>query len=301
MKRALLALPFACFFAVPAVADASCPLTLEGRWIDDASSNIKGRPNQVTGFLLRRQGEGYYVTTIYDFGAKAVPRGYYRGSATELSYRSVLGQDDLTLMFQGTVVGPVAVAEIAARRPKIERSYKLSAGGNTIEINGETLAAEVNPNGTLHRSEHIPLEYKSHRAPWPKPCEAARRVAEWDAFKAKANACRDAKDKPALSDEIRQHGMLGVDAVNAKNFDEALNEFESGLALEPVWPNGHYNAAMVYAQTGDYESAIYHMRAYLELTPADDKDFQANRDRILLWQGKLKQQMAEPEQTQTAD
>jgi tetratricopeptide (TPR) repeat protein len=301
MKRVLLAAAAAFVLVPSALAQDACPLTLEGRWIDEASSNIKGRPNQVTGFLLRRQGEGYYVTTIYDFGAKAVPRGYFRGGAAEMTYRSVLGQDDLTMMFQGTVVGPVAVAEIAARRPKIERSYKLTDGGNTIEINGETLAAEVNPNGTLHRSEHISLEYKSHRAPWPKPCEAAKRTAGWDAFKAKANAFRDAKDKPALSDEVRQYGMLGVDAVNTKNFDAALNEFESGLALEPLWPNGHYNAAMVYAQTGDYESAVYHMKAYLELTPADDKEFQANRDRILLWQGKLKQQMAEPMQAVAED
>jgi regulator of sirC expression with transglutaminase-like and TPR domain len=70
------------------------------------------------------------------------------------------------------------------------------------------------------------------------------------------------------------------------------------LSLEPLWPNGHYNAAMVYAQMGDYESAIYHMKADLELTPADDKEFQANRDRVLLWRGKLKQQPAEPMQAQ---
>jgi tetratricopeptide (TPR) repeat protein len=301
MKRVLLATAIAFALIPSALAQDTCPLTLEGRWIDDASSNIKGRPNQVTGFLLRRQSEGYYITTIYDFGAKAVPRGYYRGGAAEMNYRSVLGQDDLTLMFQGTVVGPVAVAEIAARRPKIDRNYKLTNGGNTIEISGETLVAEVNPNGTLHRTEHISLAYKSQRAPWPKPCEAAKRAAGWDAFKAKANAFRDAKDKPALSDEVRQYGMLGVDAVNAKNFDDALNQFESGLALEPLWPNGHYNAAMVYAQTGDYENAVYHMKAYLELIPADDKEFQANRDRILLWQGKLKQQMAEPMQVVAED
>jgi tetratricopeptide (TPR) repeat protein len=277
----------------PALADGSCPPSLAGRWIDDPSSNIKGRPNQVTGFLLRRQGEGYYLTTIFDFGARAVPRGYYRASTTELHYRMVLGQDDLMAMFQGTVIGPTAVAEIAARRPKIERNYQLS-DANTVQVSGETIAAELQPNGMLHHIEHTDIAYASRRAPWPQPCEAERRAAGWDAFKTAANGFRDAKDKPALTDEVRQYGMLGVDAVNNKNFDDALNQFESGLALNALWPNGHFNAAMVYAQMGDYENAIYHMQAYLELTPADDKEFQANKDRLLLWQGKLKRQIAEP-------
>lgn len=280
----------------PALAQGTCPLTLEGRWIDDAASNIKGKPNQATGFLLRRQGEGYYLTTIYDFGAKAVPRGYFKGGAAELKTKRVLGQDDLTIMFQGTVVGPLAVAEIAAQRPSIERTYTLGTDGNTIAITGETIAAQVNPNGTLHHTEHQDLAYRSFRAPWPKPCEAGAHAADWEAFKTKANAYRDAKDKPALSDEVRQFAVMGLDAVNAKNFDEALNQFESGLVLDPLWPNGHFNASMIYAQTGDYETAIYHMKAYLELTPASEKDYEANRDRVLLWQGKRKQQLAEPPQ-----
>lgn len=279
-----------------ALAQTSCPLTLEGRWIDDPSSNIKGKTNQVTGLILRRQGEGYYLTTIYDYGARAVPRGFFKGTAGEVKVQRVLGLDDLTVMFSGTVVGPLALNQLAAQKISIKRTYKLSADGQTVEASGDTVSASVRPDGMLGNWQKQDIAYKSMRAAYPKPCAREAQTASWDAFKLKANAWRDAKDKPALSDEVRQHGMLGLDAVNGKNFDEALNEFESGLALDPLWPNGHYNAAMVYAQMMDYENAIYHMKAYLELTPADDKEFQANKDRLLLWQGKLKQQMSEPPQ-----
>jgi tetratricopeptide (TPR) repeat protein len=296
MKRIALAAAACAALLAPAAAQTSCPLSLEGRWIDDAASNVKGIANQPTGFLLRRQGEGYYLTVIYDFGARAIPRGYFKSGPTELKTKRILGQDDLTMMFQGTVVGPLAISELAGQRPAIKRVYKLEAGGNTVTISGETVAASVNPNGTLNDWQHRDLEYKSFRAPWPKPCETAKRTAEWDAFKAKANAYRDAKNKPAFNDDVRQFGVMGLDAVNAKNFDEALNQFEGGLALDPLWPNGHFNAAMVYYQMGDYEDAINHMKAYLELTPASEKDYEANHDRVLLWQGKLKQQMAEPAQ-----
>lgn len=294
MLRVLLA---ACLLVVsPALAQENCAPSLEGRWIDDASSNIKGKQNQVTGFILRRQGEGFYLTTIYDSGARAVPRGLYKGSTTELVAGRVLGLDDLMAMFSGTVIGPIAVNQLASHRPAIQRIYRLSPDGNSVMVGGNTIMAWTYPNGTLDNFKHQDLEYMSMRAPWPKPCEAIKRAAEWDGFKIKANAYRDAKDKPALSDEVRQYGMLGVDAVNGKNFDDALNQFEAGLALNPLWPNGHYNTAMIYAQMLDYESAIYHMKAYLELTPADDKEFQANKDRLLLWQGKLKQQLAEAPQ-----
>lgn len=296
MLRVLLTASF-CLLLVPqAMAQESCAPSLEGRWIDDPSSNIKGKTNQVTGFFLRRQGDGYFLTTIFDYGSRAVPRGVFRGSTNEVTVERVLGYDDLTTMFAGTVVGPLAVNALADQRVKIKRIYKLLPDGNTVEISGDTIYASVRPNGMLDNWQKQDLKYKSMRANYPKPCERDKRAAGWDAFKAKANAWRDAKDKPPLSDDVRQHSMLGLDAVNAKNIDTALDEFEAGLELDPLWTSGHYNAAMAYAQMMDYEDAAFHMKAYLELTPASDKDFQANKDRLLLWEGKLKQQLAQQPQ-----
>lgn len=301
MIRAVFAAAAFLALVPQALAQESCPLTLEGRWIDDASSNIKGKTNQVTGFMLRKQGDGYYLTTIYDYGIKAVPRGLFKATATEMTTQRVLGLDDLTMMFSGTVVGPLALNQLAAQKISIKRTYKLSADGQTVEISGDTIYASVQPNGMLADWQKQALAYKSLRAKFPKPCERQSRIAGWEAFKVKADAWRDAKDKPPLSDDVRQHGMLGLDAVNSKNIDSALDEFEAGIALDPLWANGHYNAAMAYAQMMDYEDAAWHMKAYLELTPATDKDYQANKDRLLLWEGKLKQQTAEPPQPVSAD
>jgi hypothetical protein len=301
MTRLLLATAACFLLATPVLAQQSCPPSLEGHWIDEASSDIKGKPNQVTGFILRRQGEGYYLTTIFDYGARAVPRGYFASSAGELSVERVLGYDDLMTMFAGTVVGPLAVNALADQRIKIKRVYRLSPDGDTVEISGETVSASVRPDGTLDSWRKQPLRYKSYRAEYPKPCAREQHAAGWDALKAKANAWRDRKDKPPLSDEVRQHGMLGLDAVNAKNMEQSVDEFEAGLALDPLWPTGQYDAAMSYAQMMDYENAAYHMRAYLELCPTDDKDMQANQDRLLLWEGKLKQQISEKAQPGSED
>lgn len=247
----------------------------------------------MTGLTVRRQGDSYFLAAIYDYGTRAVARGVFKGSATEMTTSRVLGYDDLTTMFAGTVVEQVAIDQLADRHIRIKRTCKLSADGKTVEVSGETIYASVNPNGTLQDYGKQDLAYKSLRQGHPAPCERERRAIGWEAFKAEANAWRDLKAKPALPDEVREHHLLGLDAVNSKNFDAALDKFEAGLELDPLWANGHYNAAMVYAQELDFDSAAYHMRAYLELTPATDKDFQANKDRLLLWEGKLKQQLAQ--------
>lgn len=283
-------------FATATPAFAQCAPGLEGRWLDEASSIVKGKPSQVTGFILRRQDDGFYLVTLYDRGASAVARGPFQGGATVLKTKRVLGYDDLTAMFAGTVVGPLAIGALANQHIAITRTYRLSEDANTVAIDGDTVYASVRPNGMLDNYELQPLSYKSLRAPYPKPCARESHEAGWAEFKARANAYRDLKDKPATADDVRQDGMLALDAISNKDFDTALNQFEAALAIDPMWASGHYNAAKVYAQELDYENAAWHMRAYLELTPPDDKDYQSSRDLLLLWQGKLKQQQAEAPQ-----
>jgi len=121
------------------------------------------------------------------------------------------------------------------------------------------------------------------------PCEQARQAAFWNDFHEKATAWRALSTKPPISDEVRQHRLLAEDAFKEKQFGTAIDEYEAGLVADPVWPQGHFNAALLYGEQKDYEDAIWHMRAYLELVP-DASDAQAARDQLLLWQGKLKQQ-----------
>ena len=67
-----------------------------------------------------------------------------------------------------------------------------------------------------------------------------------------------------------------------------MNYYETGLAQYPTWPEGHFNAALIAAEMGDYTDAVEHMQAYLELLP-NAPDAQAARDQIDLWQLKAKE------------
>jgi regulator of sirC expression with transglutaminase-like and TPR domain len=69
-----------------------------------------------------------------------------------------------------------------------------------------------------------------------------------------------------------------------------MDYYEAGLALYPTWPEGHFNAALIAAELGDYTDAAEHMQSYLELLP-NAPDAHAARDQLDLWQLKAKEQM----------
>lgn len=111
--------------------------------------------------------------------------------------------------------------------------------------------------------------------------------AVWNDFPQKAAAWRALAVKPPENEEVHRHRILAENAISEQDFSSALQHYEAGLAIDPVWPNGHYNAAMMYAQFGLYNEAIQHMQAYLTLVP-DASDAQAARDKIYIWEDKLK-------------
>jgi regulator of sirC expression with transglutaminase-like and TPR domain len=53
------------------------------------------------------------------------------------------------------------------------------------------------------------------------------------------------------------------------------------LDIDSVWPEGHFNATLLYAELKNYDDAIRHMRAYLELVP-EAPDAQAARDQMVM-------------------
>lgn len=110
--------------------------------------------------------------------------------------------------------------------------------------------------------------------------------AAWREFQQQAAAWRALPVKPAISEEVRQHRLLAEDALKQRQFDSAVEEYEAGLAINPVWPEGHFNAALLCAEAGYFAEALRHMRAYLELSP-DAPDAQQARDQIVLWQARL--------------
>lgn len=113
--------------------------------------------------------------------------------------------------------------------------------------------------------------------------ETTEQKAVWSDFQQKAAAWRALPQKPPLSEEVRRERVLAENAVREKDLNRALDHYEAGLKLNPVWPEGHFNAALLYGERREYDKAVWHMHAYLELLP-NALDAQQARDQISVWQ-----------------
>jgi tetratricopeptide (TPR) repeat protein len=114
--------------------------------------------------------------------------------------------------------------------------------------------------------------------------------AAWSQFRQQAAAWRALSTKPPLPDAVRIQRIAAEDALKNSHPDAAMDYYEAGLALYPTWPEGHFNAALIAAELGDYTDAAEHMQSYLELVP-NAPDAHAARDQLDLWQLKAKEQM----------
>jgi tetratricopeptide (TPR) repeat protein len=104
-------------------------------------------------------------------------------------------------------------------------------------------------------------------------------------FEEKANVWRALTQKPRLPEETRRFRVLADDAVQNKQFDKAADYYEQGLAIEPMWAAGQFNAALIYAELEFYPLAVMHMKRYLALEP-NAKDVKVYQDKIYIWEEK---------------
>ncbi len=111
----------------------------------------------------------------------------------------------------------------------------------------------------------------------------------WAEFQKRAAAWRALPAKPPLTDDVNKHWLLAEDELKEKHFDAALREYEAALEIDPRWPVGQFNAAMLSGELKNYDDAVWHMRCYLELTP-NAPDAQSAHDQMLLWQARAEQQ-----------
>ncbi len=112
--------------------------------------------------------------------------------------------------------------------------------------------------------------------------------ADFAAFTISAKVWLLASPNPEMPDEARAYKALAEDSFKRKDYTAALEAYCDALDKHPMWPEGHYNAALLAAEAKDYELAAQHMRRYLVLAP-DAKDASASKDKFLLWQLKAKQ------------
>ena len=112
-------------------------------------------------------------------------------------------------------------------------------------------------------------------------------AASFAEFKEKAGAWRALPVKPALTERVQRFRVLAEDSIQNKKFEQALYYYEQALAVTPLWPEGQFNAALLYGEFEMYPQAVLHMKRYLELSP-DAKDAQPAREKMFIWEEKSK-------------
>jgi tetratricopeptide (TPR) repeat protein len=104
-------------------------------------------------------------------------------------------------------------------------------------------------------------------------------------FQEALRAYQTAAVKPQMPEAARRFKAQAEDAVREKKFDDAADLYEQSLNIAPLWPEGHFNRALVLGENGDYETAAREMKRYLVLVP-NASNARAAQDKIYVWERK---------------
>lgn len=143
-------------------------------------------------------------------------------------------------------------------------------------------------DGSTHTQGFLYFSDRSHAEgflqAWYDARTAARTVVDPEVdFPQRAAIWRARSPKPPLSDAANRHRVLAEEATRARDYVRAIEEFEAALAIDPTWPSGNFNLALLYELTEDWEEAVRYMRRFLLLEP-DSREARAGRDKIILWE-----------------
>lgn len=67
----------------------------------------------------------------------------------------------------------------------------------------------------------------------------------------------------------------------------AVDHYEIGVADDPMWAQGWYNAALIWGELKNYAQAAWDMKHYLIFMP-NSSDASAARKEIIIWEDKAK-------------
>jgi tetratricopeptide (TPR) repeat protein len=115
----------------------------------------------------------------------------------------------------------------------------------------------------------------------------AVRKARWRDLQPTIAAWRTLATKPPLNAEADRHRILAEDAIKEKNLNSAVEHYEAALEVQPMWPAGWFNLALIYAEQNDYAEAADRMKHYLELVP-DAPDAKSAQEQMIIWEDKAK-------------
>jgi hypothetical protein len=111
-------------------------------------------------------------------------------------------------------------------------------------------------------------------------------------FQAQAKAWREASSKPVMPEAAREHQVLAEYAFKQRETEKALREYKAAVEIFPTWPEGQFNLATLAGEQKDYDTAILHMKEYLELVP-ESPDTQAAKDSVIIWRDRISSFLAE--------
>ena len=112
------------------------------------------------------------------------------------------------------------------------------------------------------------------------------RVPADNNFDTQVAAYRALPVKPELPEAAREFKVRAESAVAEKRFLDAVEACDRRLQVEPAWPQGHFNVALVLAALKVYGLAVEEMQRYLALVPDAGNARQA-QNRIYEWKAKL--------------
>ena len=154
-------------------------------------------------------------------------------------------------------------------------SKEFRAGVNALFLNN-ILTWHEEKDARLFARAFNRLVYDAHKGPSDDDLAA---------FGTLAAQMKSAGAKPP--DGWEKYQILAEQAIKDADYLKAINNYEEGVAAYPLWAEGWFNAALLYGEMKEYESAANRMRHYLILMP-DAPDAKAAREKLIVWEDKAK-------------
>jgi tetratricopeptide (TPR) repeat protein len=192
--------------------------------------------------------------------------------------------DDQYLLYSswdGSVHFGIALARISSIHPDFDRQVG-------FQVVWHDYTRDHNESVTLYtkgRTESFAaaLEYLATAA---REQLKTQDEAAMQQFVAQAKAWREANPKPQMPESAREHQVLAEYAFKNRDTEKAIKEYKAAVDIFPTWPEGQFNLATLAGEQKDYDTAMFHMREYLELAP-DSPDVQNAKDSIIVWKDRL--------------